>query len=188
MLSSCELQSADHALIIQSSCLLSSTRQETKSCLNMAARHHALPFRKAPLGSKAHSVLQNMATNGHHYSAIRCLGPSLVRSVCLRQEEVVICALMLPRSTHMLSRHHAFSRACQRSGMMHLHHNEPCSALLCCRCAHCVRASGAVSTSTPTHPLAGRCMGPPRCTPACSSVQACTSHCVLGHRHYHAGG
>ena len=169
------------------SCLLSSTRQSTSSCIYMPARHHALTVRKTLLGINMHSVLQNMATNRHHYSAIRCLGPSLVRSMCLRQEKIVICGLMLPRSAHMLSRHHAFSRACQSFDVMHSNQKEPCSALLCCRCAHCVRASGAVSTSTPTHPLAGRCMGPPRCTHARSSVQTCTLHCVLGHRRYHAG-
>ena len=140
MLSSCKLLSAGHVLINQNSCLLSSTRQETYSCLYIAERHHALIVRRTLLGITLHHVLQNMATNGHHYSAIRCLGPSLVRSMCLRQEEIVICALMLPRSAPILSRHHAFSRACQRSGAMHSHQKEPCSALLFCRCAHCVRA------------------------------------------------
>ena len=140
----------------------------------MTARHHALTFRKALLGIDMHIVAQNMATNGHHYSAISCLGPSLVRRMCSRQERIVICACMLPRSAGTVSRHHAPSRVYQRYGVMHPHQKQPCSAYLFRRCVRCVRASGAVSTSTPMHPLAGRCMGPPKCAPLRAGVHACT--------------
>ena len=82
----------------------------------MAARHHALTFRKVLLGVKMHTVLQNMATNGHHYSAISCLGPSLVRSFFLKAEkrcDLCLNAAQIRRYGVLGSKRHVYSRACQ---------------------------------------------------------------------------
>ena len=178
--------------MIQNSCLLSGTRQEANSASTwlqgatvVPCSHHALNFRQ---NAARHHIAQCIAEYGDKWASL--FGHPFPWSIAGEEsvfEEIMICALMLPGSAHMLSRHRAFSRACQRSGVMHSYQKEPYSALLFCRCAHCVKALGAVSTSTPMHLLAGRCMGPLRCTKLRACVQTCTLHRMLGHRHYQAG-